>query len=56
MDENTTITVSCTPEFKRAVKSAIMEQKIDQFQEGYFRIFELGLKEFKKLKKEGKQG
>lgn len=55
MDENTTITITCSPDFKRSVKSAIMDQGIDQFQEGYLKIFELGLKEFKKGK-EGKQG
>jgi hypothetical protein len=54
LDENTTITITCSPDFKRSVKSAIMDQGIDQFQEGYLKIFELGLKEFKK-KKEGKQ-
>jgi hypothetical protein len=54
LDENTTITITCSPDFKRSVKSAIMDQGIDQFQEGYLKIFELGLKEFKKLKKEGK--
>jgi hypothetical protein len=55
LDENTTITITCSPDFKRSVKSAIMDQGIDQFQEGYLKILELGLKEFKK-KKEGKQG
>jgi hypothetical protein len=54
LDDNTQITITCTKEFKHSVKTAIIEQRIEQFQEGYLKIFELGLKEFKKLKKEVK--
>jgi hypothetical protein len=46
------ITILCNQIFKQKVKRAILEKDINKFQDGYQQIFELGLKEFIKNKKE----
>lgn len=42
------ITVICNDEFKRSVKAAILNSGIKNFQEGYKKIMEIGLKNFLK--------
>lgn len=50
-DDQAKITVTCSREFKRQIKSAISDNGIDQFQEGYMKILHLGLQEMKKGKR-----
>lgn len=51
-DDQARIAVICSRDLKRDTKKAITDAGIDRFNDGYLEIFELGLKEFKKKKKE----
>jgi hypothetical protein len=53
--EETNIQFSCSQEFKRDVKIAIMEKGINSLQDGYLEIFQLGLEQFKKKREVSKR-
>lgn len=55
MVEETNIQFSCSQEFKRDVKIAIMENGINSLQDGYLEIFQLGLEQLKKKKEVSKR-
>lgn len=48
-DDQARINIICSREFKRAVKRAIGDNEIDKLNEGYLKIMERGLEEFKKM-------
>lgn len=48
MADEERIVIICDEEFKRKIKSAILEKGIAKFSDGYKTIMELGLKEFNK--------
>lgn len=47
-DEQARVTILCDRNLKLEAKKAAAEQKIDKLNEAYLKIFELGLKEFKR--------
>jgi hypothetical protein len=46
-DDQVRITIICDRQRKREIKSAIMDMEIDNFQDGYNRLMEIGLKHYK---------
>jgi hypothetical protein len=56
-DDQAKITIVCSRELKRKAKQAMLNQEIDSVQDGYLKIFELGLKHFnKESPKKGGEG
>jgi len=47
-ENDKSITIPCSMDYKRNVKAAIMDRGIDSFQIGYQKIFDLGLSQFKR--------
>lgn len=47
-DDQVRITIICDRELKRRIKQALLNHNIDQFQDGYKMLLELGLKEYEK--------
>lgn len=54
MEDETSISFSCSRDLKQSAKIAIMEKGIKNFQDGYLEVFKMGLEQFKK-KKEAKK-
>lgn len=50
-DDQAKITVTCSREFKRKVKSTILNNGIDNVQDGYLKMLELGEEQLRKSKK-----
>jgi len=54
-DSQVRINIICDRNLKLNAKQIISEKGIEKFQEGYLKIFQLGLKEFKKKEKKKKE-